>query len=97
VEAPDCLAGVASRLRTTLRTLELGFREVFGMSPREFRHLLRLQRAREELRWAAPDETVGQIAMRNGLLHLGRFSVSYRRVFGESPSETIRAGRHRAA
>jgi AraC-like DNA-binding protein len=96
-DAPDCLAGVASHLRTTLRTLELGFQEVYGLSPRKFRHLLRLQRAREELRWATPEETVGQIAMRNGLVHLGRFSVSYRQVFGESPSETIRADRRQAA
>jgi AraC-like DNA-binding protein len=49
------------------------------------------------LRRAVPEETVGQIAMRNGLVHLGRFSVSYRKVFGESPSETIRAARRRAA
>jgi AraC-like DNA-binding protein len=97
VDATDDLAGVASALRTTLRTLERGFREVFGLSPREFRHLLRLQRAREELRRAVPEETVGQIAMRNGLVHLGRFSVSYRKVFGESPSDTIRAARRPAA
>jgi AraC-like DNA-binding protein len=97
VDAPDFLAGVASHLRTTLRTLELGFQEVYGLSPWEFRHLLRLQRAREELRRAVPEETVGQIAMRNGLVHLGRFSVSYRKVFGESPSETIRAARRQAA
>jgi AraC-like DNA-binding protein len=97
VNAPDALASVASHLRTTLRSLELGFQEVYGMSPREFRHLLRLQRAREDLRRAAPDETVGQIAMRNGLLHLGRFSVSYRKVFGESPSATIRTARRPAA
>jgi AraC-like DNA-binding protein len=96
-DAPDCLAEVAAHLRTTLRTLELGFQEVYGLSPRKFRHLLRLQRAREELRWATPEETVGQIAMRNGLVHLGRFSVSYRQVFGESPSETIRADRRQAA
>jgi AraC-like DNA-binding protein len=97
VDAPDGLASLASALRTTLRTLELGFMEVYGMSPREFRHLLRLQKTREELRSAAPEETVGQIAMRNGLLHLGRFSVSYRKVFGESPSDTLRAARRRAA
>jgi transcriptional regulator GlxA family with amidase domain len=88
---------VATLLRTTLRTLELGFREVYGMSPRAFRHLLRLQKAREDLRRATPYETVGQIAMRNGLLHLGRFSVSYRNAFGESPSETIRTSRGIAA
>ncbi|MGA8892396.1 MAG: helix-turn-helix domain-containing protein [Anaeromyxobacteraceae bacterium] len=97
VNAPEGLASVAMLLRTTLRSLELGFQEVYGMSPREFRHLLRLQRAREDLRHAAPGETVGQIAMRNGLFHLGRFSVSYRKVFGESPNETLRASQRSAA
>jgi AraC-like DNA-binding protein len=56
-----------------------------------------LNDASRELRRAVPEDTVGQIAMRNGLVHLGRFSVSFRKVFGESPSETIRAGRRRAA
>jgi AraC-like DNA-binding protein len=38
---------------------------------------------------------VGTVAVRWGLYHLGRFSTEYRRMFGESPSETRRTARRR--
>jgi len=38
--------------------------------------------------------TVTEIATSFGFVELGRFSVEYRKVFGESPSETL--GRHSA-
>jgi len=99
-ESPATLAEVAAGLQTTLRTLETGFRETFGVSPRHFRHCVRMQRARDELRIARDGATVGAIATRHGLLHLGRFSVDYRKTFGESPAETLRrerAGRRLSA
>ena len=34
--------------------------------------------------------TVTEIATALGFVELGRFSVEYRRAFGESPSETLR-------
>jgi len=34
--------------------------------------------------------TVTAIALDHGFGELGRFSVQYRRLFGESPSETLR-------
>jgi AraC-like DNA-binding protein len=94
-ESPTALADVAQALRTTPRTLEAGFQEVFAVSPRRYRHCVRLQRARHDLRHAGGTDTVGDIAIRHGLLHLGRFSVTYREMFGESPAETLR--RRRAA
>jgi AraC-like DNA-binding protein len=44
---------------------------------------------RSALACAAADETVGDVAMRHGFTHLGRFSVEYRRRFGEAPSATL--------
>jgi len=38
----------------------------------------------------ASTATVTQLATDHGFWELGRFSVSYRRLFGESPSETLR-------
>jgi transcriptional regulator GlxA family with amidase domain len=94
-ESPTALADVAQALRTTLRTLEAGFQEVFAVSPRRYRQCVRLQRARHDLRHAGSSDTVGDIAIRHGLLHLGRFSATYREMFGEAPAETLR--RRRAA
>ena len=38
---------------------------------------------------AQPGESVTEIAMQWGFTHMGRFSIEYRRRFGESPSETL--------
>jgi AraC-like DNA-binding protein len=95
-EAPQAewsLLDIARELRTTLRTLETGFREVMGVTPRQYRHVVRLHRARADLRRPSDTDTVSCIAMRYGLLHLGRFSVDYRTMFGESPSQTLREAR----
>ncbi len=35
-------------------------------------------------------KTVTDIAMKYSFFHLGQFAVDYRKIFGESPSETLR-------
>jgi len=87
------LGELADALQTTLRTLELGFQEVFGTAPSSYHTALRMNGARRELRVARRGTTVSSIAMRWGFTHLGRFSVAYRRMFSESPSETARGAR----
>jgi AraC-like DNA-binding protein len=47
----------------------------------------RLDSIRGELR--SSDETVGVIAYRWGITHLGRFAADYRGRFHELPSETV--------
>jgi AraC-like DNA-binding protein len=37
-----------------------------------------------------PEWRVTRTALAFGFAHLGRFSASYRRMFGETPSETLR-------
>lgn len=55
--------------------------------------MLRLSRARWALLSAdASLTTVTAIATGFGFLELGRFSVEYRKVFGESPSRTLQIG-----
>jgi AraC-like DNA-binding protein len=52
----------------------------------------RLERARDQLAVALPSDgiTVTEVAERWGFGHLGNFSGSYRKRFGESPSQTLR-------
>ena len=55
------------------------------------RELLRYGRALRALRDATPEATtVTDIATRFGFWQLGRFSVEYHALFGESPSATLR-------
>ena len=75
------------------RTLFTHFREFRGISPMRYLRKARFERARLMLQAAEPEESVTQIAMSLGFGHLGRFSIEYRRRFGESPSETLRRQR----
>ncbi|MBX9828476.1 MAG: helix-turn-helix domain-containing protein [Xanthobacteraceae bacterium] len=73
------------------RTLRNAFQAIYGSSP--YRHLrtMRLGEARKALLSpASPTQTVTEVAMHFGFLELGRFSVEYRRTFGECPSATLR-------
>jgi AraC family ethanolamine operon transcriptional activator len=73
------------------RTLEYGFRDLFGLTPIGFQQLLRLHAARREL--AAAERgciRIGEVADRHGFPQHGRFAVNYRDLFGESPSATLR-------
>jgi adenylate cyclase len=83
------------------RTLRKHFRVFLGLAPLEYLRRMRLGAVREELLSTAANGSVTEIAARNGFSHFGRFSVDYRRCFGESPSSTRRracsTGRARTA
>jgi len=48
------------------------------------------ERARSELLRGSPGARVMDIALRSGFPHYGRFSVEYRRRYGETPSQTLK-------
>ena len=75
-------------LGTAERTLHLGFKERFGVSPKAYHQIMRLNGVRYELLSGDPCKTVTDTAFDWGYKHLGRFSKQYSRMFGELPSET---------
>ena len=79
------IAGVSER------TLRNAFYQVHGLSPKQFDLRERLQHARRALCDRAPSCTVTSVASEYGFFEFGRFSATYRRMFGESPSQTIRS------
>jgi AraC-like DNA-binding protein len=72
------------------RTLLKHFHDYMGTTPMRYLAKVRFEKARAALRCPEPGASVAEIAEAWGLGHLGRFSVEYRRRFGESPSETLR-------
>jgi transcriptional regulator GlxA family with amidase domain len=61
------------------------------MTPTHWLRLRRLNNARRELLSCTPNETtVAEVAMNGSFWHLGRFSSSYRALFRELPSETLK-------
>lgn len=74
-----------------VRRMQIGFREFVGRTPHEVLSDLRLDRIRRDLAAGVPGTTIAEVASRWGVGHLGRFALAYRRRFGETPSETLRA------
>ncbi len=78
-------------LALSRRSLHRAFREELGVGPKTYLRLRALSAARKAL--IAGRETgasVTQVALDHGFWELGRFSVTYRMMFGESPSQTLR-------
>jgi AraC family ethanolamine operon transcriptional activator len=74
------------------RTLHVACREHLGLPPSAYLRVLRLHGARRDLRALGPATTVTDTATRWGFFHFGEFAAAYRRLFGEPPSQTARAG-----
>ncbi|MCE9650421.1 MAG: helix-turn-helix domain-containing protein [Parvibaculum sp.] len=78
-------------LKISRRTLYRAFHETLGVGPKAYLRLTALSMARCVLVEASPGETsVTEVALNHGFPELGRFSVLYRQMFGESPSDTLR-------
>ncbi len=99
---PVTIDDIRHAVGTSARTLHESFRETFGLSPKAYRMALRLDAVRRELLASQPGATISAVATRWGFTQLGIFAAYYRRMFGETPRETLRtvhaakSGRSRA-
>ncbi len=86
------IGALADAAGVSARTLFEGFRRFRGTTPMALLKAVRLERAYEEL-MRSSGESVTDVAVKWGFVHLGRFARTYRRRFGELPSETLRRAR----
>jgi AraC-like DNA-binding protein len=93
LDVPLTLADIARASGIPGRTLLKHFGEHFGTSPMRYMRTARLERVHQALLRSGATESVTDVALAWGFHHLGRFSVEYRRRFGESPSETRQRSR----
>src|ERR1700758_4466352 len=78
------VAGVSSR------TLQRQFLAFLRKTPGAMLRDIGFERARRELLRGSAGAKVMDIALRSGFPHCGRFSVGYRRRYGETPSQTLK-------
>lgn len=82
---------ICAAIAASERTLRAACEEHMGMGPIRFLTLRRMHLVRRALLHATPSEaSVTEIVTDQGFWELGRFSVAYRALFGESPSVTLR-------
>jgi AraC-like DNA-binding protein len=88
---PVYLSEICAAIGVSERMLRACCHDHLGMGPIRYLWLRRMNLARQVLRNADPARTsVTQVATDHGFWELGRFSVEYRNLFGESPSTTLR-------
>jgi transcriptional regulator GlxA family with amidase domain len=88
---PLYMTEICDRIGVQERTLRNHCLEYLGMSPHRYLWRRRMALVQRALSLADPTEkTVTTIANDYGFWELGRFSVAYRNLFGESPSTTLR-------
>ena len=97
LERRDVPIGVSQLSRVvgiSERDLRRAFQTVHGTSPKRYMLAERLGAVRRDLRDATNHAaSVTDVAARHGFSELGRFAGYYRKVFGETPSDTLRRAR----
>lgn len=84
------VSDLAEHVGVSTRSLFSGFRKYRDTTPMQYLTGVRMKRVHAELKAASPEgTTVTSVAMNWGFTHLGRFTASYKRHFGERPSVTL--------
>ena len=81
---------ICEAVGSTKRTIHMGFKELYGITPKTFLKHIRLNHVRKELSQAKPGTTVTDAAYKWKFYHLSRFARNYYEMFEEYPSETLK-------
>jgi len=89
-DEPITLHDLCQETQVSDRTLQHAFVKQFGLSPKAYLRVQRLNDVYKALFSADPVNTrVADVAHARGFWHMGQFSADYRRQFGELPSRTL--------
>ena len=92
LEEKMTIQSILEQFDVSYKTLENSFKSLFGITPKHFIELLKLNRAHKDLcQIDAGATNISDIASRWGFSHFGRFSEKYKALFGVLPSETLMA------
>jgi len=92
IEDPVLISDVATAINVSPRNLERLFKRDTGESPLKYYRTLRLEKARQMVRYS--NESIMQIALATGYFSSSSLTRHYRRQFGLAPSEERFDGRN---
>ena len=84
------ISEICTQLGCSWRLLDYAFADYFGVTPKAYLKLMRLDGLRQSLRKAGANSTVTDAALDWGFTHFGKLAKDYRLRFGELPSETLK-------
>lgn len=85
---------LAHKVGVSTRTLQYGFQQFIGLSPKAYLTQQRLQSVHETLLKAPRGQRVTDIVLQHGINSLGHFTTQYREVYGVTPVQTLHANHH---
>jgi AraC-like DNA-binding protein len=88
--APIRISDIATAAGCSVRTLGSVFQRFRGRTPLAALHACRLEQVRAELCRGNADASIGAVARRYGFTNASRFTIAFRRRFGETPSDIAR-------
>jgi len=72
------------------RTLQYAVKSFTGLTPLEYVKAHKMNHVRDELLIKDPQNTtISEVALQYGFLHASQFTIDYKQLFGELPSETF--------
>lgn len=89
IKSPIYSERIAEELNVTIRTLHNVSKKMTGLSLHRYIYIKRMWAVRQVLLKKNRNSKIKSIAFDHGFWHLGRFSVEYRKMFGETPLETL--------
>lgn len=91
IEETITVQSITEQFKISDKTLETSFKSLFGITPKHFINLLKLNHAHEDLQLSDTQMVnVSDIATKWGFSHFGRFAKEYKGLFGVLPSETLK-------
>ena len=91
LESPPCQTTLAQQVGMSDRTLQKGFKAVFGVTPFTYLTQQRMQQAEQLLR--QPGQTVAEIANIVGYANPAQFAAAFKRQFGMTPRKCLQQNR----
>jgi len=91
LEETMSIHSIAEKFELSEKTIENSFKSLFGITPKHFIMLLKLNHAHKDLQRAnTQTANVSDVAIKWGFSHFGRFSSDYKSLFGIHPSQTLK-------
>lgn len=83
---------LCKELGVSARTLQITFKQAYGISPMRYLKLRRLHAVRQRLITSSVDDvSIKRAALEGGFFDRSRFAEDFRKLFGHLPSQTPRA------